>query len=161
MYFSRGRFNHLVWGWVRISGSHIGSLGEEGYGPNRMPRHVLMNLDPFLKTLSYLPSLCTLEELVRQLASLPDGSKGQRELHPGRPYLGFSLLWLVVLEPLPLTSYSILRLSSHYPSAGSVFSLFFSFPIYMKDFLKKVFMYLFIWLVRSQLWQVGIFIVTR
>ena len=115
--FSGERFNHLVWDRVHISGSHAGSLGRGGDGPNQMPRHELMNLDTFLKTLSYLlslkkvklllkkkkkcillASLCTLEDLVRHVAHLPDGSKRPEELHPGCSLPGASsLLWPVVL----------------------------------------------------------------
>lgn len=73
---------------------------------------------------------------MRHVAHLPDGSKRPKELHPGCSLPGASgLLWLV-LGPLHLLTSPpddhlthILGLSSHYdPSAGSVFSLVFSFP---------------------------------
>ena len=64
--FSGERFNHLVWDRVHISGSHAGSLGRGGYGPNQMPRHELMNLDTFLKTLSYLLSLKKVKLLLKK-----------------------------------------------------------------------------------------------
>ena len=173
--FSGERFNHLVWDRVHISGSHAGSLGRGGYGPNQMPRHELMNLDTFLKTLSYLlslkkvklllkkkkkkkcillASLCTLEDLVRHVAHLPDGSKRPEELHPGCSLPGASsLLWPVVLGLLHPPD-----LSSRWPPysyTGTIFSLLpicwvcvligLRFPIYMKDFFffKYLCIYLF------------------
>ena len=177
--FSGERFNHLVWDRVHISGSHAGSLGRGGDGPNQMPRHELMNLDTFLKTLSYLlslkkvklllkkkkkcillASLCTLEDLVRHVAHLPDGSKRPEELHPGCSLPGASsLLWPVVLGLLHPPD-----LSSRWPPysyTGTIFSLLpicwvcvligLRFPIYMKDFFFFLSIYVFIYLTREVL----------
>ena len=175
--FSGERLSHLVWGRVHISGSHTGSLGSGEEGPNWMPRHVLVNLDTFLKTLSYLPSLKKVELLLKKKKE--DEYISGFTLHFGRssdrcstlvrwqqatrgdlswllPTRASSLLWLALLGPLHPPD-----VSSRWPpdsSPGTVFSLLpiccvciltGLLPIYIKGFFFKVCLYLFIWLMRS------------
>lgn len=170
--FSGERFNHLVWDRVHISGSHTGSLGRGGYGPNQMPRHVLMNLDTFLKTLSYLPSLKKVKLLWKKkkksvyfwLHFAPGGSSETcSPLARWQQATKGAASWLLPTwgfrSPVacPWTS-APPDLSSRWPPysyTGTIFSLWpicwvcvligLLFPIYMKDFLKKS-IYVFIYL---------------